>query len=768
MRPSLDSVRLLPRPCRALFGVLVAGLSVAVSPAAHAQDEAGVAAPSREPSKRLTLTDTVGRVSFRTDRPLVRVSPDGKSVLVREQGKVVAYDPETWKPLEAAPVAPPARGAAGRFRVRIDDGEVTLIDRDAAEGAARRRLTDTPGIDEREVHAAPGAVDGEAPVRVSFVRENDLVVLDVATGEEWAVTDDRQPHLLDGILDWVYQEEVYGRGDFQGHWWSPDGRRIAFLRIDETPVRPFAIVDHVPDPDLATDRGVRVEQMFYPKAGDPNPLCSLWIADIEERTVREVDLSAYPADRLIVRVGWTPAADHVVFEVQDRIQTSLDLMLADPSTGASKRLVRLEMPRGEDGEPTGWVEVPGLPTWLSDGSFLLRNEVATGYARIERRDADGSLRHVVAEGRRPDGSFWPVGSVVELDEEQGLLWFTGAGDAGRAIERHLFRAALDGSGIVQLTSDPGTHSVDLGEGGKFFVDVFTAHDDPGEVRVCAADGGVLRRFATPEPAAVAEYGLSRKQLLSIPTRDGIELDATLIRPEPFDESVAHPVWIDTYSGPDAPSVRDAWSYSAWHQFLAQQGCLVLQVNVRTASGRGHAWTIGCYRRFGVQELRDLEDAVAWLTKEPFADAERVGIEGWSYGGFMAAYALTHSRAFRVGVAGAGVYDWQLYDTIYTERYMSTPQRNPEGYAASSVIAAAEHLHGRLVLLHGTIDDNVHVQNAMRLARALQEHDRSFELMLYPNSRHGIRSPRQRLHLQRLKWKAVSQEFGLRPAPVEND
>ena len=234
-------------------------------------------------------------------------------------------------------------------------------------------------------------------------------------------------------------------------------------------------------------------------------------------------------------------------------------------------------------------------------------------------------------------------------------------------------------------------------------------------------------------------------------------DATIVRPPNFDRNLKYPIYLATYSGPDAPSVRNSFRANPWHQFLAQRGAMVLQVNVRSASGRGQAHTGECYKQLGVRELQDLEDAIDHICEKFSGDPERVAIDGWSYGGFMAAYALTHSDKFAVGIAGAGVHDWRLYDTIYTERYMSTPQLNPEGYDATSVIKAADNLDGHLVILHGARDDNVHLQNTMQLIYALQQAGKDdFELMLYPRSRHGVRGS----HHRRLIWRALQEHLGL--------
>jgi dipeptidyl-peptidase-4 len=272
---------------------------------------------------------------------------------------------------------------------------------------------------------------------------------------------------------------------------------------------------------------------------------------------------------------------------------------------------------------------------------------------------------------------------------------------------------------------------------------------------------VLGQTEVPD---LALYGAGTWELHEVPARDGFPLDVALLKPAPFDSARSYGVWISTYSGPDAPTVRNSWNSSSWFHFLAQQGVIVLQVNVRTASGKGQWTTARAYKQLCVQELADLEDAVDWLTANPWADAERVGITGYSYGGTISAYALTHSDKFALAVAGGGVYDWRMYDTIYTERYMSTPEHNLEGYERTSVVAAAGNLKGRLLLHCGVMDDNVHMQNTLQLAYALQKAGKPFEMMLYPQNRHGFRDRDQRWFARRMEWEAIREHLGAAPAP----
>jgi dipeptidyl-peptidase-4 len=681
-------------------------------------------------TERLTFEDVKKPIAWQSSVPQTRWAADGRHVEIGERTKVEWLDPVTGA-TTARPDDAVEAPAASRKVAMLRDGDLWL-----GEGrpGARRPVRGEPPVPAMRLTndgAATGkkeeaqvSADGSA---ASFVRGNNLFVVDVATRELWQVTSDGGPELFHGMLDWVYQEELYGRGDFQAHWWSPDGRAVAFLSLDESAVREFTVVDHVPDGFLDKERAVVAEVTNYPKAGDPNPTARLSIAHRDGKRIVPVDLSSFPKDVLVVRVEWTPDGTTLLATVQDRVQTWAELCAVDPATGACTQWIREQSPT--------WVNRPESPRWLADGSFLWLSE-RTGYQHVYHCERGGKVRTVVTKGD------WQVRDIVRVDEQRGLLWFEGTKDG--ATGRHLYRIGLDGSGLVGLTPGVGTHAFELSADGAFVLDRWSSIDHPTIVRVLDGDTGeVVREIARATPGD-AKYALAERRRVTVKARDGYELDASVILPLDWKEGGRYPVFLPTYSGPDAPSVRDAWYGGGrgggdnYLQFLAHQGFLVLQVNVRSASGRGQVHTGTCYKQLGVQELKDLEDAVDQVCVQLGGDPARVAISGWSYGGFMAAYALTHSKKFALGFAGAGVHDWRLYDTIYTERYMQTPQSNPQGYDAGSVIKKAKNLHGHLVLLHGSMDDNVHLQNTMQLLWELQRAGKqSVELMVYPRSRHGL-------------------------------
>ncbi len=578
---------------------------------------------------------------------------------------------------------------------------------------------------------------------ISFVREHDLWVRDTKSEKEWELTSEGSPDLLHGELDWVYQEEVYGRGRFRAHWWSPDSKWLALLRLEEGEVPVFTIANPVPR-DLTKRPNVqyqpKVTEQRYPKPGQANPGVALGVVARSGGKVKWIDLSSWPRDCLVVRVAWRKDRNTVLFMVQDRIQTWLDLVEADPESGKVHKLIHETAP--------GWTNRLPMPRWLADGSFLWESE-RTGYRHIYHYTSDAKLERPVTSGE------WAVTSITHVDEKNGVLEFTATKDG--AVDRNYYSIGFDGRGLTRLTSDRGTHSLTWNKQRTLAIDAFSSLAEPTRMRVVDTKGKVRRDFGQVRIPALSEYAVGKWYLHEIPARDGYAIDAALLKPPEWQAGKRYPIWLPTYSGPNAPSVRNSWNGSAWNHFLAQQGFLVLQVNVRSASGKGKKVIAACYKQLGVSELQDLEDAVDWVCKNHGGDPERVGFTGWSYGGFMSAYAACYSKKFRLAVAGAGVYDWRLYDTIYTERYMQTPAMNAEGYRRTSCILGAKNLHGHLLLLHGTEDDNVHFQNCMQFVYALQQAGKDFEMMIFPNAMHGpLRFQGQQR--TRMTWRAMQRHL----------
>jgi dipeptidyl-peptidase-4 len=602
------------------------------------------------------------------------------------------------------------------------------------ESAATTRLTSMAGVEEEATFSPDGR-------RVAFVRANNLHVVDIASQKEQTLTTDGSHEILNGKLDWLYQEEIYGRGRFRAYWWSPDSQRLAFLQLNEKPVPEYTVIDHVPyRPTL--------EVTDYPKAGDPNPTVRLGIASAAGGGPVWADHGTYAGtDILIVNVDWTPDSRQVLHQVQDREQTWLDLNAADPAGGQIRKVLR---------ETTkAWVNENGNPVWLEDGTFLWISE-RNGFRQLYHYRADGTLVRQVTSGR------WDMRTLYGVDESRGVIYF--AAPERTPIGTDLYRLRLDGSSLSRLSQAPGTHRAIFNPAFTLYVDVWSDVTTPTQVRLHRADGSEVRIIDANPVRTAIDYRLSTPEFVKVKARDGFVMDAMLIRPADFNPSRRYPVYQLTYAGPGAPRVRNQWGGTEYmfHQLLAQQGFVVWVHDNRSASGQGVESQWPVYGRLGEQELEDLEDGIAWLRQQPYIDASRILLSGWSYGGFMTAYALTHSTSWSAGIVGAPVTDWRDYDTVYTERFMKMPQNNPEGYRRAAPRFAAEQLHGRLLLIHGTMDDNVHLQNSVQFAYELQRAGQQFEAMFYPKSRHNVADPRQNAHLRQLMLDFVQRVVGKEP------
>ena len=634
-------------------------------------------------------------------------------------------------------------------------GVTTSYDAKSGEQRPNRSLTTPdPALNQPVSRRRNGALSGAGNGNINdptglhtvSIQRNDIYVKTKGVSAEKRITSDGSATILNGILDWVYDEEVYGRGSKFGYRWSDDGRYLAYLRLDESPVKPFMLVDHLPQSQT-------LEPWFYPKAGMANPLVTLWIVDVttENPKPTAISLDEYaPDDRIVVRFAFSPDSKKCIYQVQNKGQTFLDLNTVDAASGKNpQRLLR-------ESSDIGWIDVTDFPLWLKDGSFLWASD-RSGYRHYYRYKLDGTLLATVTEG------MWDARSITGIDQDNDAIYVESNIESVSGSD--VVRAKLNGKGRpVRLTAGPGTHALTYAPGNKFFVDKVSTAEQPGELRICDSDGKVLRVIGQyAPPASAKDYHLGSPKFLVVTARDGYKLEGTLLLPPNYKPGTRVPIYCPVYAGPDAPTARNNWSSvngSVMHQFLAQQGIAVWMCDNRTANPRGYIARTACYKQFGVRELSDIEDGLRALEALGYADLKRVAIEGWSFGGFMSAYALTHSKLFKVGIAGAGVMDWSLYDTIYTERYMSTPQKNAAGYRVSSVVQGARNLNGHLLIIHGMMDDNVHVQNSMQLIYGLQKAGKTFDSMLYPGltSRHGISDPDLAKHNRELRLRFLLEKL----------
>ena len=560
--------------------------------------------------------------------------------------------------------------------------------------------------------------------RLAFVRSGDLHWLDLKTGVVHRATDRGNNHLLlHGVADWVYEEEL---GAGRSHWWSPDGTRLAFLQFDTSTVNPAPITgDSFLYPELELQR--------YPKAGTSNSKVRLGVVDLGGTD--PVWLDTGDADSYLVRAGWTPAGE-VWVQRLNRDQTILDLLAADPESGASRVLV-------SDEDPT-WINIRDDLRFLSDGRFLWTSE-RDGWRHLYLYAADGSLIRRLTEGE------WQIEAVHGLDAGETSVIFQANRKDHR--QRNIYRVNLEGGEIDPLgPDDGGNHSGTLSPARDFIVDFWSTRDTPPRADLLNADGEVVRRIWRSGDELDA-WDLLPVEAGSITADDGTELYSLLVRPRDFDPRKKYPVVLYVYGGPGSQLTADRWGAPVHHtyRYLADLGMAVFLVDNRGTSGRGHAFETAVHRRLGELEVADQLAAVRWLNGHAWVDSDRIAVYGGSYGGYMTLLCMLKSPdVFRAGIAYAPVTDWRLYDTVYTERYMDTPEDNPQGYEVSAPLTWAENLEGPLLLVHGAMDNNVHLQNTLQLIGKLATADKAFELMVYPDTRHGVRLSSFALHFHRLK------------------
>jgi dipeptidyl-peptidase-4 len=577
--------------------------------------------------------------------------------------------------------------------------------------------------------------------RVAFARESDLYVVDVRTGRETRLTTTGSETLLNGRLDWVYEEELAGRRGL-AFAWAPSSQALAYLQLDQSPITPFPIVDFLPVENT-------VFWQRYPKAGTANSTVRLGVIALgpdgapgPERLVSMGPEEHYIAPQIV----WTPDSRYVAFQQIDRPQNRLRLRLLPVPSDVSAPLGEPRTLLTEDSD--AFVNLLLPPRFHEGGARFLWLSERSGFAHLYDCDRTGECRAVTRGDWQVDArvSFSDEGrgQPYSLNEDTGVVHFVATRKDPR--ERHLYSVHLDGMGLTRLTRESGTHHVLTSPDGRFYSDLWSDARTPRKLWVSSTDG--TKRWTLEDNADAPILGFERGTLewVELQARDGSTLYASLLRPPDFDPSRRYPVVASVYGGPHAQTVTRSWRHvSPLEELLASRGFLVWQLDNRGSAGRGVAFESAVYRRLGQLELEDQLTGIEYLKGRPCVDPSRLGITGWSYGGYLTLYALTHAPGvFRSGVAGAPVTDWRFYDTIYTERYMGTPAGNPRGYEASSPLVAARSLDAALLLLHGSSDDNVHLANTLAFAHELIEADRPYQLLIHPGEKHGFRPAADRI------------------------
>jgi dipeptidyl-peptidase 4 len=686
--------------------------------------------------KKPVTIDTVVQQNHGGETPPVVWAPDGKQFAYFQAGQVMLFDVASKSeksvlslaPLEkaAVPVAEPQRFDWQNRRVSEDSlewdrsgkrlllsihGDLFLF---SLASGAWEQLTATPEPEHDPKLSPDGA-------RVAFRRGHDLYTLEIASLQLSRLTDDGSATLLNGELDWVYPEEL----DLStAYWWSPDSKHIAYLQFDIA--REFIY----PQVALTGLRAVS-EPERYPQAGTANADVHVGVVPAAGGVTRWMDLGETRGS-LIARVHWTPDSTWLAIERMNRTQNHLDLVMADASAGVSHPIL-------SESDPY-WINHNDLFQFVGKDEFLWGSE-RDGYRHLYLYSLEGQQRKRLTEGN------WEVTDVAGIDEAHQKVYFVST--EASPLDRKLYSIKLNGKDRTLISREPGTHEISMSPTADYYLDSFSSSAQPPRSDLYSSSGEKWSSFRAAKSSA-DEYALQPQEIVQLKAQDGTLLYGRLTRPANFHPGEKYPAVVMVYGGPGVQTVLNAWDGADWSQALAARGFVIWQLDNRGSSGRGHAFETPLYRRFGKTELADQLEGVRYLVAQGFVDPARVGIYGWSYGGFLTLYSLLNAPdVFRAGIAGAPVTNWRNYDTIYTERYLGLPSENPDGYRASSPVDYAANLKSKLLIVHNFEDDNVLFQNTVQIADALEQAGKLFDMVIYAGKSHGVTGPGRRQLLETL-------------------
>ena len=559
--------------------------------------------------------------------------------------------------------------------------------------------------------------------KVAYVIDNDLYFTDLNAKEETRITSDGLLNsIINGGSDWVYEEEFALVRAFE---WSPDGKKIAYYRFDETAVPEFTM------PFFRGDVYPEMYTFKYPKVGEVNAKVSIWIYDLAtgQKVAAQIGTPEY-----IPRIKWIDTA-HLCVTTMNRLQNELQLVNVDANTGKGSTLFTETA--------STYIEINDDLTFLEDGSgFIWRSEM-DGYSHLYHIGMDGKLIKQITSGN------WDVTEFMGYDAANSLIYYMSVEKS--PLERHLYAVRLDGYKKRQLTTEAGTNSVTFSNGFKYYVNTHSTLNSPPVFTLYNSNGKVVR--VLEDNAALQgkmdKLDMVDAEFFQFTTSENITLNGYMMKPANFDPKKKYPVFMYVYGGPGSQTVTDSYGgfNYFWFQMLTQKGYIVVSVDNRGTGARGRDFRAVTYENLGKYETMDQIEAARWLGKQSYVDASRIGIFGWSYGGYMTALCMTKGAdVFNAGISVAPVSNWKYYDNIYTERYMGTLETNPNGFDINSPTSYTDLFKGEMLLVHGTGDDNVHWQNSAELINALVKSNKQFDLMIYPNRNHGIYGGTTRLNL----------------------
>jgi len=562
--------------------------------------------------------------------------------------------------------------------------------------------------------------------KIAFVRDNNLFYVTLADMKEVQVTNDGKfNEIINGSTDWVYEEEF---SFTTGFFWSPDNKKLAYYRFDESKVKEYNM--------QKWKQGVLYPQDYkfkYPKAGEANSTIDIFIYDLAAQQKTKADLGANK-DIYIPRVLWTNDANVLSIRRMNRLQNQLDILHMNAATGTITTVLTEKN--------NAYIDINDNLTYLADKKHFIYVSEMNGYNHIYLYTIEGKLVRQITTGE------WEITDFLGLDERAKTLYYLST-EAGH-LDRHFYSISLEGKAKTKLSKQPGTHRINLSSDYQFYIGYHTSSTQPLSVSLYKTKGNALIKVLESNEAykkTLSEYGIRPLEFFTFKGADGTLLDGYLIKPADFDASKKYPVLVHQYSGPRAPQVLNGWNLNAFHQMLTQKGYIVAVIDPRGSSNRGEKFVKCTYKQMGKLELEDHIAGAKYLSSLAYVDGSRLGIWGWSYGGYMASLAMTKGAGtFKMGIAVAPVTNWRFYDTVYTERYLQTPQENAGGYDDNSPSTHAANMKGNFLLIHGTGDDNVHFQNSVVLQDALVNAGKQFQSFYYPDKHHGIQGGKTRQHL----------------------
>ncbi len=712
---------------------------------------AGNALAQQNSFKKITVADLWKNWTFWTNSVYgLRSMNDGKHYTTSDRiGNIIKYSYETGKLVDTVFNAASAGINPEEYEFNSDESKILL--QTNYRRIYRRSFTAEYYVyDIQTKKLSPVSENGKQQIasfspdskKVAFIRKNNIYIKNLETGTETQITfDGKHNEIINGIPDWVYEEEFEFNKAYE---WSPDGKKLAYIKFDESKVKMFGMTMFAGSfPELIKNKLYPECRSFkYPKAGEDNSVVSVHIYNLDNKKTVNADIGK-ETDIYIPRIRMTKDNNTLAIFRLNRLQNKFELLFTDMNTGKSE-VIYTETNKYYIDE----ADFDNLQ-FLNNGKYFVMTSERDGWRHLYLHDINGKEIRQLTSGN------WDITDYYGYDEVHKRFYFQSAEES--PVNRAVYSVNFKGSKKEKLSTQTGTNSAEFSKNFNYYINYFSNSETPKIVTLHNSKGELIRTLVDNEniKKTVKEYGGVNKEFFTFKTSENVELNAWMIKPPDFDDTKKYPVIITQYSGPGSQQVLNHWNFG-WDNLLAQQGIIILCVDSRGTGGKGEEFRKQTYLQLGKYETEDLIETAKYLQKQNFVNPEKIGIWGWSYGGFMTSLCMTKGADyFSAGIAVAPVTNWRYYDNIYTERFMRTPQENPKGYDDNSPINFADKLKGDFLLVHGTGDDNVHWQNSAEFSEALVQADKQFNEFYYTNRNHSIYGGNTRYHLYTMMlnfWK----------------